>query len=211
MTYHDKTLTMLGRESVRIEFPSNLPRSVAEWYLLDDAIPLLEKYSNQDHPLRPSDFKVISENEQTYTVFMYENQGVCWWACTDEGDDPPVYINLDPPPNQWFFHAESFSTFVYTRVFDFWHWHDPHLFMSGGGDPLSGEILESLKRSFKEHPVTKGWSGDTQYRFSHGDQRIVIWDGPRQADWHFTADSSESVISLFRQFSSQLLWHTNLS
>jgi hypothetical protein len=209
VTYHRKTLEMLGREPVQTELPSGLPRSVAEWYSLDDAVSLLEKYSNQDRPLRPSDFEVISENGQIFTVFMYENQGVCWWAYSGDGADPPVYVNLDPPPNQWFMHSETFSIFVYTRVFDFWRWYNPQLHISGNGGPLSSETLQSLRDSFEEHPITWGWPGNTQYRFSRGDQRIVIWDTPTQAYWHFSADSAGSLVDLFRQFSSRLLWHTD--
>ena len=146
MGYHDKTLALLGREPPQANLPAELPRSIAEWYALGDGVSLLREYSNQDHPLAPSDFDIVTENDRVYTVFMRENQGVCWWAYTTERDDPPVYVNLDPPPNQWSFHAESFSTFVYTRVFDFRHWCDTRLSISGSGDPVSPETLERLSK-----------------------------------------------------------------
>jgi hypothetical protein len=212
MRYHSKTITLLGLSNEPTNKALQLPASVSEWYSRSDAVSLLREYSNDDAPLEPSQFELVSDDKLNFIVFMYENQGVCWWAyVADDSEDPPVYINLDPPPNKWFLHAETFSTFIYTRVFDFWNCRDSQLGISGSGDPLSEDTLQRLQSRYKEEPRTHGWTSGTQYRFSRPGRRIVIWDSPKQADWHFSADTSEAVVlELYREFSQNLLWHTDL-
>lgn len=210
MTYHDKSLELLGLSPVGGPRTGGLPAAVAEWYARSDAISLLETYSNQDRPVDPNEFRVFAEGRHKFTVFMYENQGVCWWAFTDEGDDPPVYVNLDPPPNRWTRYSNCFSEFIYTRLFDFQYWCDPERAISGSGKPVSPSLLAELRAQFAEAPTTSGGPASTQYRFSTDRQRIVLWCAPEQTDWNFTADSKEAVMELFRQYSRYLAWHTDL-
>ena len=93
---------------------TDLPASVAEWYSCSNALELLARYSNDDHPLPPDEFRRHTFDNHKLVVFMIENQNVCWWAYEDDGSaDPAVWVNVDPPPNAWRLCCSKFSTFVY--------------------------------------------------------------------------------------------------
>jgi len=105
------------------------PAAVREWYALDRAVAILETYGNSD---RPIPLARLGEIEKGYggnpdqdlltnglLLIMYENQGVTRWAIRLDGtDDPPVLVQEDWPRGPWHIYAGQFSTFVYTRVWD---------------------------------------------------------------------------------------------
>jgi hypothetical protein len=66
---------------------------------------------------------------------------------------------------------------------------------------LSKDALAFLTNQFRAELVTHGWPGDTQYRFFNGDQRILIWADPDEADWFLTADNEESLAQLVKSVS----------
>ncbi|PKO13444.1 MAG: hypothetical protein CVU39_18740 [Chloroflexi bacterium HGW-Chloroflexi-10] len=199
--YHRKSLEMISHEPVFATAPPNLPPSVAEWYSLVNAVELLEKYSNQDDPLPPAEFRLCRYKDTELVVFLYENQGVVWWAFENcEKDDPPVYINIDPPPDNWLLCCENFSSFVYTRFFDFLHWYDKKLSILGFGNPLEVNIIDQLHREYFPEPVTYGWPGDTQLRFSNADQRISIQYDDQVSNWHFSANTPDNLQKVFEKF-----------
>jgi len=125
-------------------------------------------------------------------------------------DDPPVYLNIDPKRVKWVLCCEAFSTFIFTRVFDFRYWCDTDLWISGSGNPVNSETLKLIRDDLVEQPKTYGFPGDVQYRFARNDQRIIIWDSPQQAYWHFTADTIASVVDIFEKYKHLLIWHTDL-
>lgn len=212
MSYYNRTFKLLGKELVIGEVvPSELPASVGEWYSFKNGYNLLVEYSNQDSPLRPNEFEYHTFQNHRLAVFLHENQDVCWWAFEmDEADDPPVYVNINHDKSNWISCCDTFSTFIFTRVFDFRYWGDPARSISGSGSLISIEVRKSLRDAFMEQPTTYGFPGDVQYRFQNEDQRIFIWENHQQADWHFTADTSISVMAVFNKYKHHLEWHTDL-
>lgn len=200
--YHQKSLELIGYkpEFSGDTFP-NLPASVGEWFSLVNGVELLEKYSNQDVPVPPAKFKAYQFNDIELIVFMYENQGVLWWAFENNGnDDPPIYINLDPPPNNWVRGEDSFSKFVYTWLFDHLHWWEGDLFIMKSAGPLEDHIFEILRKEYVEELSSISLVGLSQLRFSNNDQRISITSDDTHTTWMFSADSAESLKMVYSRF-----------
>jgi len=102
-------------------------------------VEILATHSNCDHPT-PLDR--LGEIEQvwhkadsrdsapkSYLPTMTENQGVCRWAIELDGsDDPPVVVEVDSTSGvSWQHCADTFSTFVYTQVWDWQRLKGPSL------------------------------------------------------------------------------------
>ena len=166
LKYHKSALELVGQQPMfsGVTYP-DLPASVAEWYSLTNAVEWLQRFSNQDAPLHPSDFHISRDGDQELVVFMHENQGVLWWAFEkSDADDPLIYINLDPPPDHWVRDTETFSTFVYTWLFDHIHWFEDGLFLIKSGDPLENQVLEMLRNDFVHEPSSIGLDNCTYLR-----------------------------------------------
>jgi len=185
-----------------------MPTSVAEWYSLAGSLQLLEKFSNEDVPANPSEFKTGRHNEKELAVFLYENQGVFWWTFEQgDSDVPPVYVNLDPPPDRWALCCEKFSDFVFTRLFDFYHWHDYDLMTLGFGKALEQSVLDLLRSEYISHPVTYSGISETQYPFSSQNQKITIHEHNSKSSWYLSADSPAGVRNLLEKFDDMLNGH----
>lgn len=211
--YHEQTYKLLGLSLPNLQkLTDRFPCAISEWFAAPNAIQVLRNYSNDDFPVTPDEFKTRKIDDKQIVLFLYENQSVCWWGFVDGDDeDPPVYVIVDPHEKCEVIQCtDHFSTFVYTRIFDFKHWSDRVLSIWGETEPINEEMLSSLRGNFDVEPVTHGWPGDTQYRFSRGDQRILIWNSKIQAGWRFSADSSESVVSLFEGFAHLMAWHSDI-
>jgi hypothetical protein len=201
LKYHRKSLELIGCQP---EFNGatdpGLPASVAEWFSLVNGVKLLEKYSNQDSPIPPSEFKTYKHGDKELVVFMYENQGVVWWAYEKcNSDDPPVYINFDPPPDNWLPEVETFSTFIYTWLFDHIHWFEDNLFIMESGKLLDENALKFLQKDFFQEPTTFDWDSLIKYRFSSNDQKITIMNDVSQSNWTFSADTQESLNNVYKK------------
>ena len=146
LRYHNKSLQLIGQKPMPSdEVYSDLPESVAEWYSLVDGVELLKRYSNIDFPIIPSEFKTHTYGDKELIVFMYDNAGILWYAFQNNGnDDPPVFVNIEPPPDNWVYDSESFSTFIYTWFFDNLHYFRKNLFIRKNGKPLHKDTLGSV-------------------------------------------------------------------
>lgn len=201
LKFHKKSLGLIGYQP---EFGDktyfDLPASVSEWFSLVKGVELLKKYSNQDVPVSPSEFETYKHNGKEFVVFMYENQGVVWWAYEKcNNDDPPVYINFDPPPNNWQFETKTFSEFIYTWIFDHCHWVDDALFMMESGKVIDDSTLAILQKEFFQEPTSFDWNKRVKHRFSHNDQKVTIMSDGSQSDWTFSADTSESLKNVYEK------------
>jgi hypothetical protein len=209
LKYHRKALDLVQHQpNFGNNFNPLFPESVSEWFSLIDSTDLLRKYSNQDEAVSPTEFKLISYQNTELIVFLYENQGVCWWAFENcHKNDPPVYVNTDPPLNNWRVCCNTFSVFVYTRLFDFLHWHDEDLCTLGIGEPVNDQTLEYLRKSFFEEPTTHSWPGHTQYRFSRNDQKILIQNDLTESNWYCSANSHQLMLDVFDENKHLFHWH----
>lgn len=207
MDYHSKAHDFIGRppsegdpaeldaaeKSLGIVFPS----SVREWYEAIDGRGILAQYSNDDHALKPTEFRMEVIEGKRLVVFMIENQGVCWWGFDpDEGDDPPVYVNVDPPPDKLFTYSAAFSEFTFVRVFDHDGFWDPDKSSLEIYRPMEPDDLMRLRDRFVEEPMSFGWPGDENYRFGSTHGRISIWQNDDQSDWSLSAPSPDDLKSL---------------
>ena len=209
LKYHNKSFELVGSQP---EFSSEtypeLPASVAEWYSLVGGLKLLERYSNEDVPVTPSRFKIRTHKDKELVAFMYENQGVFWWAFEKcDNDDPPVYVNEDPPSDNWVLCCDKFSNFVFTRLFDFFHWHDENLLTLAAGKPIDKDLLDFLNSEYIPNPITHGGHSHTQYRFSSNDQKILIHDNGSNSGWYLSADSPSGLRSLLEKFEGMFEGH----
>jgi hypothetical protein len=193
--HHMNSFALLGREPPPLPARVNdLPDSVAQWYALPDGLLLLKEYSNSDSPLPPYEFEPHSFVEKTLATFLHENQGVCWWAFDlKAGDDPPVYVTFNHEPDRWRPCCSRFSTFVYTRLFDYQNWCHPTLSAIEIGPALTPTTLRELRKTCRRHPTTRGWPGDTQYRFSEDDRRFTLGKTEGQTDWRLSATTEASL------------------
>ncbi len=191
-------------DAVEARIGRKLPASVREWYSLEGAPEILRQYSNDDWPLEVSEFGLPREDThgggphdllaRDLVVFRYENQGVCVWAFGMDGtDDPPVYVDFDSQFKTWTKCAPTFSEHLYAWMWDYAKVLTTDLLVQAQNKPLSETALGILRGNLDSGPETYGWPGHTQYRFSKGDQRLLIWASDDQADWWLTADREESL------------------
>lgn len=243
LEYHAATLALIGREPVfsaeaqmtldqmELRFGLKLPPSVREWYSLINAVATLAKYSNHDAPVQLADlggmqsyhdletrisgeFDVLATG---YLPILVENQAVCTWAIdlTTEAEDPPVVLaGYDVMPTTiWLPCADTFSRFVYTRVWDAKGMYlSRFLQTSIATMPVTSSILDYL-----EQQLTRGTSNlfmpEVQaHRFGRSSQGMLLLESvegdlqPRTSrfaphwnphfDCHIWADTAEEMEAL---------------
>lgn len=135
----------------------------------------------------------------------------------DGSDDPPVLADVDTQFSSWVQCAPSFSQHVYAWMWDYalvlgkLRGDDliDDLVIEALSQPLSEESLGFVRNHFQAELVTQGWPGDTQYRLFTGDQRILIWDSKKQADWFLSAKSTEALGQLANLVSPFTAWQAS--
>ena len=213
MKYHSAALGLIGKpvacgseHNVSVaeqHLDLSLPASVREWYTAVEGQAILAKYSNEDTALAPNEFKIIEVCGRRLVQFLIENQGVCWWGFELNGsDDPPVYVDFDPPPDKLFLYANTFSEFTYLRVFDFDGWWDADRFALETRPPLTEPARRWLDENQKAKPRSSGWPGVGTLRYASPLGRIVIWESEGQADWILSCPSAPSLQQLKEQVSA---------
>ena len=213
MRYHKRTLKLLGNcypageperaRAAEARLGITLPASVREWYADLDGRSVLGTYSNDDCPVPPEEFECMQFGGMTLIKVLVENQAVCWWGFVLDGsDDPAVYVNMDPPPDDLHLYSDSFSEFTYVRVFDnHGLWDEDRMSMHICG-PLAADDLVALEDRFNSEPKSDGWPASVTHRYSDPLGRITIWSGPLQSDWILSADSGSALGALRERVSS---------
>lgn len=207
MKFHSKTLELIGKpidtgnpdEVIAAERALNIsfPKSVREWYANVDGRKVLAKYGNGDPALAPTEFQFEVVDGKRLVIVLIENQGVCWWGFDiDGGEDPPVYVNLDPPPDDLFQYSRSFSEFTFVRVFDHEGFWDEDRCSMEIYQSLTDDNLRTLRGQFKEEAQSLGWPGTVVYRFRTNLGRITIWQSDGQSDWILSAASPDELAAL---------------
>jgi hypothetical protein len=223
LLYHQATLELLHEHPYisevavedldRLQRKRNikLPASVREWYSLQQAVAWLDEYSNDDYAV-PIDqlgeveryweaghWHEIDLAQQGLFPILAENQYVCTWAIQLNGtDDPPVVVSFENtmPFAKWEPYAESFSTFVYTRVWDYQViFSDATLW---GNALFFPDELHFLQTHFTAEPQTFTYPTPVTYRCSKGTQRVLLWcDGVQMPpQWFLSAASKEEWVLL---------------
>jgi hypothetical protein len=212
-SFHRTTLELLGTqprtstaalgevERTERRLGMRLPPSVREWYSYDGALPILALHSNGDPPIPVEEFSLTESTAGRLLPIRWENQGVCTWALLLDGsDDPPVVVDVDSDGTAWQPLAETFSTYVYTCVWDYHVVLRQPALVQAQNAPLSPRALHALQGLFDERPRTFGWPGSTQHRFAGDQHGVLIWaTADQQADWFvgaFDASSLESALRL---------------
>jgi hypothetical protein len=177
----------------------DLPHSVREWYSYDCALSVLSEHSNDDPPIPVEEFALTESMVGPLIPIRRENQGVCTWAILLDGsNDPPVFVDVDSDGTEWRLHAQSFSTYVYTCVWDYrCVLNQPALVQAQNG-PISDLALKALADSFDRRPKTFAWPGSAQYRFRGNGNGVLIWSMEDRADWFVGAADAISLEAALR-------------
>lgn len=108
-------------------------------------------------------------------------------------DDTNPFATREP-------YAQTFSLFVYTRVWDSRIITPDEDAILGWTQRLLPEELAFLREHFQEGPRTFSYPRPLTYRFFSGSQRILIHTGGIQGkyetEWRFFAESDEELIHL---------------
>lgn len=225
MKYHKRTFALLGLNAVlnpkaeasiskaerRLGY--RLPASLREWYSLEGAERILNRFARCDAPipLRKFGVQCAEEDESEellawdkgYLIIRFEEQGVCKWGVELNGsNDPPVAVSYrvtpyDSDEQGWTRATDTFSHYVYNCVWDGQALSRKWLAEAENG-PLSNIALETLREEFVTGPVSYGVPGDVQYRFERGSQRILLWVEDEGCDWSASADDRRSFLDLLK-------------
>jgi hypothetical protein len=185
--FHERTLALLGSESVRKRRPVKalqtwaaknailLPAAFVEWAKLDDGS-LLQKYSNDDRFWFDKPELIVTPEGVRGLLFNQENQGnFNRIVCLDKGDDPPVlFAWIGRPP--WVNNAERFSDAVYAEVFDWQYWLE-----FKPDDPAYKEITYYGELNFK----TDGCLPILRDRYEETVKTSFIADHTRYTEYRF--------------------------
>jgi hypothetical protein len=200
--------------TVERKFGLLFPASVREWYSMRYATGILARYSNDDTALAAPEFAIADcrwwGKEPADLLpgpaieFLIENQGVCIWAILLDGSaDPPVVVRQNEEDEGWIKCADSFSTFVFTRCWDFQPWTEHWPMLAAQESPLSEGDLSFLRQTFQEGPTTYGLQGmptAVSYRFESPHGRILAstWSSRHvdQTDWYLAAKTRSNLRSL---------------
>jgi hypothetical protein len=221
--FHDKSLRLLPKvpeiskaavakvADVEARIGRPLPAAVRDWYMREGACDILRTYSNGDPPVtledlgRPIPAWNGNPRDLAADGLLYirtENQGVCSWAVLlDDRDDPEVAVSYDNL-NEWQLQADTFSDYIFSGIWDWGLVMPSEWLIQAQNGPLSEEALGHLRLLFRENVRTRGWPGDTQYRFEGDGQRLLIWNADGQADWWLAADDEQSLAEVARK-----IWH----
>lgn len=215
-------------EKFESEHGRALPAAVREWYSLSAATTILESAKSGDYaypverlggrqsyywPPDNGDWPDgVEEQEErefdpvTYgwLPFLEDYSGVyCLAVCLDGSDDPPVLLSWDGvQPDSWVPHADSFSQWVYT-----WVW-DAALFGDEAGSALTATVqqvteadIETLAQVLDVRPVTM-WGTSKSLRFvGAGEEQRLRIESPTAAGdaWkvYFWATTDDLLFDLF--------------
>lgn len=187
LPFHHRTASLLRRTLTSAtrhpESLSHLPKSVAEWYGLGQAVGLLHEFGQQDQPLEPDEFRVERDGpKRSVTPFLLENQDCCRWAFADGTDDPNVWIDTTAFADrgsrgirpQWHDSRLTFSEFIYCRVWDFQRL--PHHVLFHGDDVRNEGVCNLISRLPQLHSSFRGgaFTCDEVCRFGNEDARLLI-------------------------------------
>ena len=189
-----------------------LPASVKEWYALERAEDVLRRYPPADTVRSVEQlgnpgtywsngaFHEIDLLKQGLLLVMSEIQNNWFWAIQlNREDDPPVVVSKELKPSaSWHLYAETFSTLVYTCVWDSLV-INPEDQMFGWRKSLLQTELDFLHEHFQEDVRTYTFPGTTNYRFFSGNQRILIQQTGSHTSWYFAADSDAALKQLVEQ------------
>jgi hypothetical protein len=213
--FHQRTLDLLNitpqidpaavvaLDALETLYGKKLPAAVREWYQLqgapkhltgnDNPVPVQElgrQYGKYPH--LPDDLLLL----------VVENQAVCYWAVKwDESHDPPVFTveeNTHSPELILHRHADSFSDFVYTRVWD--SWIEPYWLETIDEIPYTVQLQELLAQRYTPQTITYNdimLGGQITYRFSLDHEgQIIAWVAEDSAQVYIASTKEATLISM---------------
>lgn len=228
LKYHQPVFDLIGQKpsfsatnlqllrKLEQETGVKLPASVREWYSLENGVELLANYSNSDHATTVEDLgrrdKYWRDRkdhhydfllEQNLLIVLIETQSVWTWAVKIDGsDDPPVFTcaGSPEPESEWVLCAESFSSFVYTRIWDF-DWDSDYYLCAVSNEKFHSNVLAFLSNHFMQGPQTFSY-GCTNLRFYSGTKGIHLFVGDKQTQWNIRAANYQELLEL-----TSLIWN----
>ena len=138
LTYHQKSLDLLGVNpqisqsqvelirSFEERYALQLPEALREWYSLENGFELLQEISAFHIPVEINNMPNIQKNySDIFSLheplpILVENQWVWHMAVRlNEGENPPVYIRYNEPNGNWVLHANSFTEWIHALSWDY--------------------------------------------------------------------------------------------
>jgi hypothetical protein len=218
--YHEAALALLGitgatdsaavatLAAIERQLKISLPKALVDWYSVPGAPQYLVGHTSDDIvPLEqlgqpvpnwfgsgPRDF-----SQRGLLLIRAENQGVCHWAIPlDQGDDPPVLVEVDTAPNErWLPHAARFSTWAYVQAWEVAAARMPVQAVAAGQPRGNLPTLLRVRDTFEALDSTFGWPGDRQERLYRDGVRIIAWH-EEAIDWSLYAESVELLHEAIR-------------
>ncbi|MGW0697967.1 SMI1/KNR4 family protein [Streptomyces sp. NPDC002867] len=208
--------------ALEAEHGRSLPATVRKWYSHSAATTILEPESNGDfvypverlgepetyywpsHDEWPEGVEEQEEREfdpMTHNLlpFLNENQGVyCLAVRLDGSDDPPVLLSWDGvQPNTWLPHADNFSQWVYTRVWDFAPLRSASA-LEADAQQVTAADLEALARLLEARPVTAVGTEEWRRFAGPGDSQRLLLIFTAGCGWtvYFWASTDDLLVDL---------------
>lgn len=199
LVYHQRTIDLLGitpkiddgavqaLDQLEQQLKRRLPTSFREWYSLKNARVYIK--GNEDLVLHIQELIDDEMNKQLedQLFLIDENQSVCGWALQfNDTDDPPIVIS-DDDYEQWYPYIDTFSDFVYIRVWDF-GWGKRYIMKGEKVSPtLIADVMAYLQAHYQQLPSSQGghWPhirDARSHRFMRGEERmtLIVHDNPER-------------------------------
>lgn len=224
LQFHQSTFDCLGLKPLvskqREEIIDNrericgqrFPKSIREWYSIEDAESLFCDHSNADELTHGNQLGEPADLRQGYLRVATENQGVvAWYAKLDGSPDPAVFDNNDEwnddlSVTNWRLCSKTFSNFIFDMLtaHHFRGWHTG-AFLSGEAQFPGFDVINRLCEKYQQGPISAYADSRVRRFFSaHGMIRIAS-NTPELiesnlARWEVEADSFEALYDLARSF-----------
>jgi hypothetical protein len=190
LRYHQQAFNLLGifpeidadaeqaLMTLEARLGHKLPAAMREWYSIKNARQYLR--CNDDYVLPIEKLGGDNNLPENMLFLIDENQSCAAWALLlDSSDNPPVYVANDDY-DRWELCAETFSDFVWARVWDWTRYPNEHRLIMWDDAAFAVEMLAYLRQHAEELPASYNgfWRlvpDQTIYRFQQEERRIRIY------------------------------------
>lgn len=215
LIYHQRTIELLNitpeidpnavqaLDHLEKTLNRRLPPSLREWYSLKNALSYINGNQDRVFPIQALIDDPLNMLADDMLFLIDENQDVCGWALDLNGtDDPPVLMS-DEDFDWWHDFADTFSDFVFIRVWDF-GWSDSYFLRAQVADTnFASDLLAALRSHYAELPMSKGgywrYLPDAKvYRFMQEQKRVVLTLQGDGVTWELMTNEHDDPVALVK-------------
>lgn len=199
----------IAMSKLELNLSRRIPISVKEWFLFSQSCKLLETYSNDDKCIFFNEELQAQSttNENILLNFMLENQGVCYWSVSIDGDDPTVYVKYNEENYAWVSCSIPFSKFIYNWFYDNYGKVNPIYEAQYFTKTWSEESIKDLKNSglnLVSYYLLPDWK---TYKFYSGNtiSSITVSTNHKYAEWNYRSEDKEAFLYYINEFNPEKL------